>query len=262
MERDKHRCLLCRGKKRLTLHHVIPLRDGGGNEAKNLATLCEFCHRCWHRCERHKVGLNFFDWLAGGARREKAFHRCILLKEMVVLRFSGESFETVSESLNHRDIKTLSGKRWTPGNVRNWLLRNAPFDYGCRNWRLIKWPYYAEPITEKNWRSHRLDTPLGVCLRGRRRLFTMRYDFVHLTTRVKDLELAVLRNPYGGVLIHRTERNLQGSKSSDRGPNRIRRTENVSYEAGRYGAQGVPSRSGALCIHWQALDYSQEVGWQ
>lgn len=49
MRRDRFRCLRCgRGKPdgvKLEADHVIPLRDGGTHDVKNLATLCRDCHR-------------------------------------------------------------------------------------------------------------------------------------------------------------------------------------------------------------------------
>ena len=194
------------------MHHVVPCREGGGNAADNLVTLCGVCHRRWNRAEKNKVGLNFFDWLAGGARRKRALHRSSLLREMTVLRFQGGSFRAIADSLNRRALLTLSGRTWTMDNARHWLQRNCGFDCSRRQWRLVKWPYFIEPVLDRVWRWHRLDRPLGICFQGRRRFFTMRYDFVHLVNRMKEPVLEPLLTDRAGVLIHRTFGSLRGSQ--------------------------------------------------
>jgi HNH endonuclease len=40
LERDGHCCRRCGRTDGLTLHHVIPIRDGGGNSGGNVVTLC------------------------------------------------------------------------------------------------------------------------------------------------------------------------------------------------------------------------------
>ena len=42
-------CSRCGDTDRLSLHHVVPLKDGGDPvDPSNLATLCHYCHREWH----------------------------------------------------------------------------------------------------------------------------------------------------------------------------------------------------------------------
>jgi 5-methylcytosine-specific restriction endonuclease McrA len=42
-------CARCGETKNLEVHHIIALKSGGTNEAKNLITLCHSCHRAQHR---------------------------------------------------------------------------------------------------------------------------------------------------------------------------------------------------------------------
>jgi 5-methylcytosine-specific restriction endonuclease McrA len=71
-ERDGHRCALCRGAARLTIHHKRPIAYGGTNDDANLLTLCQPCN--------HAIDVEFQRrawlvlWLAavpraGGSRR-------------------------------------------------------------------------------------------------------------------------------------------------------------------------------------------------
>lgn len=43
-DRDGGRCVRCKGRGQLGLHHVIPRDMGGSDEARNLVTLCRHCH--------------------------------------------------------------------------------------------------------------------------------------------------------------------------------------------------------------------------
>jgi hypothetical protein len=42
--RDGKRCALCQITRNLTIHHILPRQDGGGDEMDNLITLCSKCH--------------------------------------------------------------------------------------------------------------------------------------------------------------------------------------------------------------------------
>lgn len=44
LERDGWRCVLCNSVRRLEVHHVKSLKDGGTHELGNLQTLCRACH--------------------------------------------------------------------------------------------------------------------------------------------------------------------------------------------------------------------------
>ena len=151
LKRDKV-CRLCGSDVNLTLHHIKPRRDRGGNESSNLAVLCKLCHMQWHKTEKNKIGLCFFDWLAGGERRGNAYRRAQILKEMVVCRMTGISYPKLCRQLNEADLLTDSGKPWQPENARLWLQRRAPRLSERKNWRLVKWPYFAEDIERGLWR--------------------------------------------------------------------------------------------------------------
>ena len=55
LSRDGHICQCCKGKSKdkiLNVHH-IESRKTGGNAPNNLTTLCETCHKAYHRGELH-----------------------------------------------------------------------------------------------------------------------------------------------------------------------------------------------------------------
>ena len=50
--RDNHICQACNGKSKdkiLNVHHVTPRADGGTDRPDNLITLCESCHKAYHK---------------------------------------------------------------------------------------------------------------------------------------------------------------------------------------------------------------------
>lgn len=53
LSRDGHKCIHCKGKSKdpiLNVHH-LESRKTGGNSQSNLVTLCETCHKAYHRGE-------------------------------------------------------------------------------------------------------------------------------------------------------------------------------------------------------------------
>lgn len=53
LARDGHKCVHCKGKSKdpiLNVHH-LESRKTGGNSPSNLVTLCETCHKAYHRGE-------------------------------------------------------------------------------------------------------------------------------------------------------------------------------------------------------------------
>ena len=66
LARDGHRCVHCNGKRKdpiLNVHH-LESRKTGGNAPSNLVTLCETCHKAYHRGEfelKIKRGNSFRD---------------------------------------------------------------------------------------------------------------------------------------------------------------------------------------------------------
>lgn len=48
LDRDGQSCVSCGAESNLVVHHIIPRGQGGSNDLKNLATLCEACHYFSH----------------------------------------------------------------------------------------------------------------------------------------------------------------------------------------------------------------------
>ena len=78
--RDNHECQCCHGKskdKRLNVHH-IESRKTGGNAPNNLITLCETCHKAYHKGEvklNIKRGKSCRDAAFMGIMRKTLFDR-------------------------------------------------------------------------------------------------------------------------------------------------------------------------------------------
>ena len=84
--RDGYRCQCCKGKSKdpvLNVHH-IESRKTGGDAPNNLITLCETCHRAFHKGEielplRIKRGMKFNDVAFMGIMRWSCYNK---LKEL------------------------------------------------------------------------------------------------------------------------------------------------------------------------------------
>lgn len=49
LKRDNYRCRECGAKNRkLHVHHIVPISDGGSHDLRNLITLCQSCHNSRH----------------------------------------------------------------------------------------------------------------------------------------------------------------------------------------------------------------------
>lgn len=78
--RDNHTCQHCKGKSKdkvLNVHH-IESRKNGGDSPKNLITLCETCHKAYHRGEFElnvKRGKSFRDAAFMGIMRWSFYDR-------------------------------------------------------------------------------------------------------------------------------------------------------------------------------------------
>lgn len=78
--RDKHTCQYCKGKSKdnvLNVHH-IESRKTGGNAPNNLITLCETCHKKYHKGEiqlKIKHGKSFKDATFMGIMRWAFYNR-------------------------------------------------------------------------------------------------------------------------------------------------------------------------------------------
>lgn len=54
-------CQKCGVRHELTVHHIVAVADGGADSADNTDTLCDRCHREWHRYEHC---IPYSDWLS------------------------------------------------------------------------------------------------------------------------------------------------------------------------------------------------------
>ena len=53
IKRDGGKCRTCGSRNRIQVHHIIPVKDGGGLcGPENLITLCGICHGIAHRKPR------------------------------------------------------------------------------------------------------------------------------------------------------------------------------------------------------------------
>lgn len=90
--RDGHKCQHCKGKfkdKVLNVHH-IESRKTGGDSPSNLITLCETCHKAYHRGEielKAKRGKSFRNETFMGIMRWVVYNRLKLLYPNVSMTF-------------------------------------------------------------------------------------------------------------------------------------------------------------------------------
>jgi hypothetical protein len=55
LHRDGHQCRICGSTTSLSVHHIVPLSEGGDSTAGNLQVLCHSCHQKEHG---HKVPVS------------------------------------------------------------------------------------------------------------------------------------------------------------------------------------------------------------
>lgn len=90
--RDNHTCQHCKGKSKdkvLNVHH-IESRKTGGNSPNNLITLCETCHKAYHRGEFElnvKRGKSFRDSAFMGIMRWELYDELKLRYDNVSMTF-------------------------------------------------------------------------------------------------------------------------------------------------------------------------------
>jgi hypothetical protein len=48
LERDRHQCQECGSVDDLSVHHILPLSEGGDSTLENLTVLCHHCHQKQH----------------------------------------------------------------------------------------------------------------------------------------------------------------------------------------------------------------------
>ena len=81
LARDGHKCQHCKGKsgdKILNVHH-IESRKTGGDAPNNLITLCETCHKAYHRGEiklKVRRGQSFRDAAGMNIMKDALLERC------------------------------------------------------------------------------------------------------------------------------------------------------------------------------------------
>ena len=96
--RDNHICQHCKGKSKdkvLNVHH-IESRKTGGDSPKNLITLCETCHKAYHRGEfklNIKRGKSFRDSAFMGIMRWSLYDRLKNIYPNVSMTFGYNSIE-------------------------------------------------------------------------------------------------------------------------------------------------------------------------
>jgi hypothetical protein len=71
--RDHHRCQMCGARERnaaLSLHHITPRDEGGGDTAENLITLCRPCHNI-AEAEHLATAEIIRNWMPATGRQER-----------------------------------------------------------------------------------------------------------------------------------------------------------------------------------------------
>ena len=118
--RDNHTCQCCKGKskdKRLNVHH-IESRKIGGNAPNDLITLCETCHKGYHKGiielpKTIKRGMKFNDATFMGIMRWTLYNRLTLLYPNVKLTYGYITKNTrIENSLpkeHYIDARCISG---------------------------------------------------------------------------------------------------------------------------------------------------------
>jgi len=103
LARDGHKCQHCKGKsgdKILNVHH-LESRKTGGNAPSNLITLCETCHKAYHRGEiqlKQKRGTSLRDAAAMNVMRWAVHDKAKAKFENVHLTFGYITKHTRIES--------------------------------------------------------------------------------------------------------------------------------------------------------------------
>lgn len=108
--RDGHECQCCHGKSKdkiLNVHH-IESRKTGGNAPNNLVTLCETCHKGYHRGtvklpKTIRRGMRFRDAAFMGIMRWAFYERLKQLYQNVHMTFG---YITKNKRIKHKVAKT------------------------------------------------------------------------------------------------------------------------------------------------------------
>lgn len=141
--RDKHTCQYCKGKSKdnvLNLHH-IESRKTGGNAPNNLITLCETCHKKYHKGEiqlKIKRGKTFRDAAFMGIMRWTFYDR---LKSM----YPNVSMTFGYITKNTRILNNLSKEHYVDARCISGNPQAKPLEYyfyqkkvRCQNRQIYK----------------------------------------------------------------------------------------------------------------------------
>lgn len=118
LARDGHKCVHCKGKSKdpiLNVHH-LESRKTGGNSPSNLVTLCETCHKAYHRGEfelkikrgsslRDAAVMNIMRW-AIYERAKLEFGNVHLTYELCAFQKYGEDFLKAQVVRHLNDVAT------------------------------------------------------------------------------------------------------------------------------------------------------------
>lgn len=133
LARDNHQCQCCHGKSKdpvLNVHH-IESRQTGGNSPDNLVTLCETCHKAYHRGEVElKLKRNFQslrDAAVMSVMRWELYNRAKLVWNNVCLTYGFITKNTrISNGLEKShavDARCVSGNPLAAPCLEQWLMR-------------------------------------------------------------------------------------------------------------------------------------------
>lgn len=132
--RDGHKCQCCKGKSKddiLNVHH-IESRQTGGNAPSNLITLCETCHKAYHKGEIElpktiKRGMKFNDATFMGVMRWAFYNKLKEEYSNVSLTYGYITKNTrINEELDKDhfiDARCISGNVKALNNDKVWYFK-------------------------------------------------------------------------------------------------------------------------------------------
>ncbi len=132
--RDNHLCQCCKGKSKdniLNIHH-IESRKTGGNAPSNLITLCETCHKAYHKGEIElpktiKRGMKFNDATFMGIMRWAFYNKLKEEYDNVSLTYGYITKNTrIANELNkdhYIDARCISGNAKALNNDKVWYFK-------------------------------------------------------------------------------------------------------------------------------------------
>ena len=132
LARDDHQCQHCKGKSKdpvLNVHH-IESRKTGGNAPSNLVTLCETCHKAYHKGEialrikrgaslRDAAMMNIMRW--GVYNSAKAEFRNVYLTYGYITK--NTRIRNGIEKSHTVDAKCISGNPLAAGQTETYILK-------------------------------------------------------------------------------------------------------------------------------------------